>query len=716
MSHFADDVHHRTTIRLRQIIPDFVESEYPQFLAFLDAYYEFLEQYDELPMASTFVPQEGVVTVLTGNSTITGGQTAFTTALAVNQRFRVGSDVFRLRTVDSNTTATVYEVPTRTYYANTYASETQKTTRQAKGALRQILTFHDVADTLEDMVVYFRDTYLRDIPQGMTATETLLPRILEFYRARGSEDAFRFLFRMLYGKEIVIRYPRDNVFMLSDNQYETPTVLKLDTTTITGNVLLMETREVIGLTSNARASVSRVTQGYEGAASVATLFVDRVIPNIVSGDVLLNSNNAADDGDRILVTAYGKPPEGLESSVYDFILVAESTYGGGFIVGETVSTVPVTDPLRVTGTVLGSVVGFSVTSGGSNYQLGDIVFPPPGFDGGYGAVGRVAGFANTDITSVDIIDGGDGYYTGLSLVIDNSGTGGYGLAGSVTAVTPGHILHEDGDRLSLIASEGSSVEYPVSQEKKDYYTVDVTIAELISGGILIGDADWGAGNVLSAFYGINSSSAIVELTSAVTTYPTYVNGVRTEFGSVYTVDVSSSGSGYTLGVPGVSVDTPLVPTSDVAGLTPVSNVYYTLVPATLEAVLSAGQIGFVQVVSSGAAYEGGANTFTANSTTSVVSANGAGAEFGLVLAASTTATQGRFRDSRGMLSTDRYLPSVDRYQPFAYELTVEEDITRYEDVVRRLLHPAGGLLLSRQSVTSELDLSIDVSTTTVEYA
>lgn len=745
MSHFANDVHHRTTTRLRQIIPDFVESEYPQFVAFLEAYYEFLEQYDDLPMASSYVQQSGVVTIQTGNSTMSGSGTTFLSTLAAEQQVRVGADTFRVRTVDSDGVVTLYEVPTRTYYANTYTSETQKTIRQAKGALRQILTFHDVADTLEDMIVYFRNTYLQTVPQGITSTETLLPRILEFYQARGSEDAYRFLFRILYGKEIEIRYPRDNVFMLSDNQYDTPTVLKLDTLTLTGNALLMETRELIGLTSNARATVTRVTQGYEGASLVTTVFVDTVTPNATTGDILLNSDVSTDDGSRLMITALGKPPEGLETVLYDFVLVLEDTVGGGFIVGETVSTVPVNDPVRITGVVLGAVSGFSIDTGGANYQLGDLVFPPPGFDGGYGAVGKVTGFANTDITSVDIIDGGDGYYTGLSLIADNSGTGGSGLAGTVSTVTSGHLLLEDEDHLVFteIPLGGSLTEYPASREKVDYYEVGISISDLMAGlrldsdvlvddgcaiqaedasgllqesAIAIDAVDWGAGNTLSAFYRINLSSVIVSLTSATSIFPIYVNGVRTPIGEVYTLNISSLGDGYTLGTPGVSVSTPVHPTTDVEGTTPLSNTYYTFTPAVLLANVALGQIGSLQVISAGAAYQASSNTFAVNSTTSVVGAGGTGAVLGLVLSAAVTATQGRFRDSRSMLSTDRYLQSVDRYQPFAYELTVEEDSTRYTDVVRRLLHPAGGLLLNRQSVTSELDMSVAAAATTIDLA
>ena len=59
MVNFSEDIHHRTSLRIREIIPDFVENDYPKFIEFSDAYYKFLEQYDNLPIYTTFETQNG---------------------------------------------------------------------------------------------------------------------------------------------------------------------------------------------------------------------------------------------------------------------------------------------------------------------------------------------------------------------------------------------------------------------------------------------------------------------------------------------------------------------------------------------------------------------------------------------------------------------------------------------------------------------------------
>lgn len=865
-----------------------MESEYPQFVEFIEAYYRFLEQTDDIPIASTFTTQQGWVTVRTGNSTIVGANTIFVSVLTEQQQIRVGTETFRVRSIANNTSLVVFDVPIRTYFANTYAAETEKTNRQASGALRKVLTYHDVKTTLSDFVPYFRDTYLRDLPTGLASTEVLVSKALEFYQSRGSEEAFRFLFRALYNLEIDLSYPRDNVLTLSDGHWETPTTIRLDATTVTGNSALFEMREILGLTSNARASVVRSLASHEGSASVVTLFLDEVTLNIIKGDILIDdgSGDLYQTG-ALIARAYGIPPNGLATEIYDYNLILEDASGGEFQPGEKITTLPVEDPVALTGYILGSVSGFVIAEGGRDYLLNDIVYPPAGFDGGYGARGRVTGFANTKIQGVSIIDGGEGYYSGLSLVVDNSGTGGgTGLAGYVESVSPGNlILHDDlasantirdGDVLTFTSYDAVNelVPFHASRETIDYFEVGVSLSDLFGGlqiesdnvaddgrdlwlagpvgdspavgievlnvantingalhrfttnsgsrlltaalgntvlltagltirvtdgtpntanvtitsvinstaawvatspttnvvsgnavlfqyasnvcttiqetgatylnalswsvntGILIESTDVyyngtrlvaelsgynytlvmeEAENRTSAFYGINSTSQISSITSQVSVYPIYVNGVRSAIGSISVITLSSVGHDYLLSVPAASVPEPLPPTSDSGGMFPLGPGYYTFAPATLVVDRVVGSIGAITVISGGAAYAKSNHTFTVNSSTSVARGGGSGAELGLVLSA-VTRGEGRFTDTHSMLSADRYFQSLEYYQPFAYVLTVEEDLSRYGDALRRFVHPAGGKLLVRQTVTTELPLAMSVPEITVSVA
>lgn len=740
MTYTTDDVHHRTSLRLGQIIPNFIEGEYPQFVEFIKSYYTFLEQYDTLPIASVFAPCNGVVTVLSNNSTIVGTDTDFIATLSAYQRIRVGSDTFTVRSIANTTSIDIFQIPTRAYYANTFACETQKTTRQASGALRQLPQIVDIATTLSDFIPYFKETYLKNIPYGSITPQFLIPKILDFYQARGSEEGYKFLFRAFYNTEVELAYPFDRVFTTSDSTYVIPTVIRLSSNTIAGNATLFETRQVIGLSSNAIATVSTVSRGYVGASEITTLILSDVKAPTQRGDLLLDGG--VHPTDALIATQYGVPPNGSASSIYDFNLVTEEATSGAFIAGEIVSTLPVEDPLAIRGQIVGSVSGFVINGGGVNYKLGDLVYAPPGFAGGYGAIGKVTKFTSTDVSGITIESGGDGYYANVILTIDNSGTGGSGLAGRVSQVSAGNIIlnddplavnNADGDNLVFVAGSSSNgidaapdneelglqstwqISFTAERERVTYYELGISLQDILSINPVISSTDWSSGDSVSPLYNTNLTTPIYLVTSAVTTVPFYVNGKsNVEIGEITGVTITNYGSNYILASPMVSVPTPSVPTSDEAGLLPLSSPDYVFSQASLLATRANGQIGQIDVISSGAAYANTTNSFFVNTSTSTTT-TGSGANVSIVVQGMIT-MPGYFTDTKSQVSDNRYIQDESKYQPFAYELIAEKDLSEYEQTVKELVHPAGGLLLSVRTITTELSaaLTTDDFTMTTE--
>ena len=292
--------------------------------------------------------------------------------------------------------------------------------------------------------------------------------------------------------------------------------------------------------------------------------------------------------------------------------------------------------------------------------------------------------------------------------------------------------------------ETDGLNYTASREKIDYYQLGVSLSDLF-GGLVLDDASdssndgddlldeedsaTGDGQLLqqtaiainaiswntnssSAIYAANLNTTIIGLTSNLSTFPVFVNGVRTEVGEVYHLTVESFGSGYVAGVPTLSILAPVQPTSDSAGLVPLSYVEIfgeNFDTAALSVEKETGQIGQVDVVTGGSGYSNVA--FSVNSTTSTTT-TGNGAVLGLTLGAISRGVP-YFKNTRSFASADQHLQDVTKYQPFSYVLTVEESLSRYSDILRRLVHPSGGLLIPRQTITTELDLTPSISFDTV---
>jgi hypothetical protein len=78
----------------------------------------------------------------------------------------------------------------------------------------------DVDSATSPVIDRFHREFLSQIPQTALADRALLIKhIRQFYRAKGTEQAARFLFRIMYGQEIGFYYPKVDVFRPSDSQW-----------------------------------------------------------------------------------------------------------------------------------------------------------------------------------------------------------------------------------------------------------------------------------------------------------------------------------------------------------------------------------------------------------------------------------------------------------------------------------------------------------------
>lgn len=82
-------------------------------------------------------------------------------------------------------------------------------------------TIHDVDTTLDEFVDRFKAELAKNFPIHLATDKALiLKHIREFYLARGSEDSFKFLFRVLFNKEAELYYPSKQMLRASDGRWK----------------------------------------------------------------------------------------------------------------------------------------------------------------------------------------------------------------------------------------------------------------------------------------------------------------------------------------------------------------------------------------------------------------------------------------------------------------------------------------------------------------
>ena len=109
--------------------------------------------------------------------------------------------------------------------------------------LSKMDTVFDLDCNAEEFYEYFKQTFLATFPDMLATNpsgnkpnkKTLLKKIRDFYGNKGTESAYKFLFRVLYDSDLELYYPKTDILRASDGQWTEPKSIK--TTSKNGSVL-----------------------------------------------------------------------------------------------------------------------------------------------------------------------------------------------------------------------------------------------------------------------------------------------------------------------------------------------------------------------------------------------------------------------------------------------------------------------------------------------
>lgn len=223
---------------------------------------------------------------------------------------------------------------------------------------RRLFEYTDIDETVDEFLVYFKETYLKNIQIDTSFnTRQLIKHSLDLYRSKGSERALKLLFKIVFGSNAKIYYPDKDIFRLSAGKYYEPKYLE---------VTLNE--------KNSKFVGFQIT----GLKSKAVGFVERVIRKTYQGKIT------------------------------DIFYL--SAIKGNFQVGEKIDFSNKTMRNEVSPTIIGSLgeIEVDVEGSGSDFNEGEIVdvFSETGSQ----AKGRVKETSSiSGILDYELIEGGYGY-------------------------------------------------------------------------------------------------------------------------------------------------------------------------------------------------------------------------------------------------------------------------------------------------------------------
>lgn len=270
----------------------------------------------------------------------------------------------------------------------------------------------DIDTTFDEYVSHFKQQYLLDFPETLAINQqtgapveakTLVKYIRQFYRAKGTEKTYEFLFRILYDTNVEFYYPKLDVLKASDGKWIQKKTIRVGGSQ--GNRLFESTGR-------------RIYQRNASETVVASAFV-------------------------------------VEASKYQLGSFPVYELNVSNTNGTFVSTLPLELETSTTNTiepkVYSVVSSITVTNGGSNYRVGDrIVFTNALGDIGQGARAKVSQVNSSGkILKIEIQDFGINYASAPAITVSSQkGTGFAGTcAVGVLCNFQGYYANNDG-RLS----------------------------------------------------------------------------------------------------------------------------------------------------------------------------------------------------------------------------------------------------------------------------
>lgn len=222
---------------------------------------------------------------------------------------------------------------------------------------------------IDYMMPYFPHHFMAD-------RRLFVKKIHEFYSRKGSEEALKFAFRVFYGEEVDVYYPKQDILKVSDGKWINPLALRIETTD--PNILNIEKTLITGSKSKATALVEKVTRS-----------IDRQLGVEYNEVYISNIERLFETGETI--TSVYKNSLGINVTVTGRIIGALSEIkidplyrGSGYIgydatgyVGDPVTIVgglnptalsPVGAIATVGETTKGSVTDMTVTNGGFGFR------------------------------------------------------------------------------------------------------------------------------------------------------------------------------------------------------------------------------------------------------------------------------------------------------------------------------------------------------------
>jgi len=165
---------------------------------------------------------------------------------------------------------------------------------------RRLFEYRDIDNTLEQLVLFFKNTFMNDLPYNEETVRMTIKRVLSLYRRKGNKESIELFFRMFYDEKVKIYYPSVAILKPSDSKWETQKYLQLFPESPFKFRDIVNQR-IFGTVSKAEAVVEKAFFILVNGTFTPVIFINNIRGNFTGFDTIVYKENIT----NVVGTVYG---------------------------------------------------------------------------------------------------------------------------------------------------------------------------------------------------------------------------------------------------------------------------------------------------------------------------------------------------------------------------------------------------------------------------
>ena len=164
-----------------------------------------------------------------------------------------------------------------------------ETTGQQANYARNLIEYKDVDKTVDQFIVHFKETFLKDLPLSVQADERMFIRnILDLYQNKGNEQSVKLAMRALFNQDSSVYLPGQDLLKSSDGTWVKPKYLEV---TVSPRNVSFVNKEVVGSTTGSKAFCESVVKKRVNGKFIDVLFLSNVRGDFAYGEQVVETSN-----------------------------------------------------------------------------------------------------------------------------------------------------------------------------------------------------------------------------------------------------------------------------------------------------------------------------------------------------------------------------------------------------------------------------------------